>query len=186
MGLEEDKKKGWEQLLDSLYKDVLFRPNQPWYGLILCNTACQQGMLPLFTSCHEENCWDIREQCNIENTIQHGVIDTSKSAWASPVVLSEKKDGSVRFCIDCSKLNECVSPEAYPLHKIEDNLDASEVQKDSALSICKWKCILMIKKTVLSVLILIVQVDCSGSTLLSERWSYCDCSGRELCCTWMM
>ena len=35
-----------------------------------------------------------------------GVIQHSSSPWASPVVLACKKDGSVRFCIDCRKLSD--------------------------------------------------------------------------------
>ena len=55
---------------------------------------------------------------------EKGVIEPSTSPWASPIVLCKKKDGTVRFCIDYRKLNQITEKDAYPLPRIEDNLDA--------------------------------------------------------------
>ena len=60
----------------------------------------------------------------LEKMEKKGVIEASTSAWASPVVLCKKKDGTVRFCIDYRKLNSITEKDAYPLPRIEDNLDA--------------------------------------------------------------
>ena len=64
----------------------------------------------------------VREE--IEKMLAQDVIEPSTSAWASPIVLVKKKDGTSRFCVDYRCLNEVTIKDAYPLPRIEDNLDA--------------------------------------------------------------
>ena len=45
------------------------------------------------------------------------------SPWASVVVLVQKKDGSLRFCIDLRKLNNQTVKDAYLLPQIDETLD---------------------------------------------------------------
>ena len=45
------------------------------------------------------------------------------SPWASAVVLVQKKDGSLRFCIDLRKLNAHMIKDAYSLPGITENLN---------------------------------------------------------------
>ncbi|GFT61147.1 retrovirus-related Pol polyprotein from transposon 297 [Trichonephila clavipes] len=59
----------------------------------------------------------------IEEWLEQGVIRESCSDISSPVVVSKKKDGTMRLCIDYRKLNKKIVKDRYPLPIIEDVLD---------------------------------------------------------------
>jgi hypothetical protein len=59
----------------------------------------------------------------IEGMLRGGIIQRSQSPWASRVVLSPKKDGTMRFCVDYRKLNELTVKDSYPLPHTQDVLD---------------------------------------------------------------
>ena len=46
------------------------------------------------------------EEKHLEGQIEAGVIRPSKSPWNPPVVRVRKKDGEVRWCIDCRRFND--------------------------------------------------------------------------------
>ena len=60
----------------------------------------------------------------LEKMLEAKVIQPSTSPWASPIVLVEKTDGSVRFCIDYRKLNQRTKFDAYPMPRIEEVLES--------------------------------------------------------------
>ena len=59
----------------------------------------------------------------LKNMMQKKVISPSKSPWASPIVLVQKKDGSTRFCVDYRKINKVTRKDAYPVPRINNTLD---------------------------------------------------------------
>ena len=65
---------------------------------------------------------DVR--AHIQEMLDIGAICKSHSLWGSAVVLVQKKDGGLRFCIDLRKLNEQTIKDAYSLPRIDETLDS--------------------------------------------------------------
>ena len=64
---------------------------------------------------------DIRT--HIQEMLDIGAIHWSHSPWVSAVVLVQKKDGGLKFCIDLRKLNNWTVKDAYSLSQIDETLD---------------------------------------------------------------
>ena len=58
--------------------------------------------------------------------LQAGAIRPSSSPWCNTVVLVQKKDGGLHFCIDFRKLNARTKKTATPLPCIQETLESLE------------------------------------------------------------
>ena len=56
--------------------------------------------------------------------LESGAIRPSQSAWCNVMVLVQKKDGSLWFCIDFCCLNACMKKDSYPLPRIQEALES--------------------------------------------------------------
>ena len=65
---------------------------------------------------------DVEEQ--IQQYLELGIAERCTSAWAAPLVIVRKKDGSNRICVDYRSLNAVTEKDAHPLPRIADSLDA--------------------------------------------------------------
>ena len=55
--------------------------------------------------------------------LDKGYIMPSVSPWGAPVLFVNKKDGTLRLCIDYRQLNKVTIKNRYPLSRIEDLFD---------------------------------------------------------------
>ena len=61
--------------------------------------------------------------CELQKMLEHGIIEHSTSDWASPLVAVQKKDGSLRLCVDYRRVNAISKLDAYPMPRVEDLID---------------------------------------------------------------
>lgn len=59
---------------------------------------------------------------HIQKMEKRKVIRKSTSPWASPILLADKKNGNIRFCVDYRRLNNVTIQDAYPLPRMDDIL----------------------------------------------------------------
>ena len=59
----------------------------------------------------------------IDEMLADGVIEPSRSPWASPVLLTPKKGGEWRFCVDYRAVNAITKKDRFPLPYIQDIFD---------------------------------------------------------------
>ncbi|KAL7861661.1 hypothetical protein SRHO_G00131020 [Serrasalmus rhombeus] len=62
-------------------------------------------------------------KAHIQELVECGIAKTSCSPYSSPVVV-QKKDCSIRLCVDYRQLNAKTRKDAFPLPRIEESLDA--------------------------------------------------------------
>jgi hypothetical protein len=59
----------------------------------------------------------------LADMLSKGLICPSASPWGSPILFVDKRDGTIRLCVDYRKLNEVTIKNKYPFPKIDDLFD---------------------------------------------------------------
>lgn len=59
----------------------------------------------------------------LDDMLKEDVVEPCESPWSSPVLLTPKKNGELRFCLDSRKLNTITKKDAYSLPYIAEILD---------------------------------------------------------------
>ena len=67
--------------------------------------------------------WKEEFRKEIEHMLELGVIEPSKSPWASPTVPVRKFDGGLRICIDYRRLNDLTKKDPYRMPLVEELID---------------------------------------------------------------
>jgi hypothetical protein len=55
--------------------------------------------------------------------LDQGWIEPSKSPYGAPILFAEKKDGSLRMCVDYRALNKATRKDRFPMPRIDDLFD---------------------------------------------------------------
>ena len=56
----------------------------------------------------------------VNDMLDHGIIEPCASPWTSNVVIATKKDGSLRCCVDYRRLNSVTRKDSHPLPRITE------------------------------------------------------------------
>ena len=121
--LSFEEKQQLTALLDE-FKDVFSRKNNVLGTTDLIQHEIHTQGPPIRQPLRRQNPFvREKEQEQVQDMLEQGVIRPSFSPWASPVVMVKKKDGSLRFCIDFRKLNAVTIKDAQPLPRIDDTLE---------------------------------------------------------------
>ena len=60
----------------------------------------------------------------LDKMLAQGIVQPSHSPWASPIVLVEKEDGNVCFCVDYRKFNQVSKFDAYTMPRVDEVLES--------------------------------------------------------------
>jgi hypothetical protein len=82
------------------------------------------GTTPIAQRAYRMNPQELEElKRQLTDMLNKGLIHPSASPWGSLVLFVDKRDSTIRLCVDYRKLNEVTIKNKYPLPKIEDLFD---------------------------------------------------------------
>ncbi len=84
----------------------------------------ESGAKPPFRHAYRLSPRELAEaKSQIANLIARGHVVPSTSPYSSPILFIQKKDGSLRMCVDYRTLNKLTVKNKYPLPRVDDLLD---------------------------------------------------------------
>ena len=63
-------------------------------------------------------------RASLRDMLKAGAIHLSQSPWCNLVILVQKKDGTLRFCVDFRHVNAHMKKDLYPLPQIQEALES--------------------------------------------------------------
>jgi hypothetical protein len=81
------------------------------------------GTAPIAQRPYRMNPQELEElKKQLADMLSKGLIRPSASPWGSPVLFMDKRDGTIRLCMDYCKLNEVTIKNKYPLQRLKTYL----------------------------------------------------------------
>lgn len=82
------------------------------------------GTSPISTTSYRMSALKLGElKKQLEELLEKQFIRPSVLPWGAPVLLVNKKDGSMRLCVDYQELNKVTIKNRYPLSRNDDLMD---------------------------------------------------------------
>nr|XP_008105066.1 PREDICTED: uncharacterized protein LOC100554808 [Anolis carolinensis] len=120
-GLSQSQQKQVRKLLnkyDHLFSDLPGRVQGIYHQIITGDTppiaSPPYRVTGKITKCIERE---------VKEMLDMGIVVPSSSPWASPIVLVQKPDNTIRFCVDYQLLNKVTQSDTYPMPRLDDLLE---------------------------------------------------------------
>src|SRR5678809_84289 len=123
--LTPDQRRAIMNVIEQHERDFATDPANP--GLTTttqCDVPLRPGTKPIVCSPYRLSpnmAKHVKDQ--VDSLLQNKLITPIRSEWAFPVVMVVKPDGSFRFCVDYSRLNQHIIKDKFPLPRVDDTLD---------------------------------------------------------------
>ena len=107
---------------EDVFPDEL--PGLPPQRVIDFGIELHPNTSPISMSPHRMAPVELQElRVQLQELLDKWIIRPSTSAWGAPVLFSNKKDKTLRLCIDNRQLNRVTIKNRYPLPRIDDLFD---------------------------------------------------------------